>query len=699
MSEITFQYPSWFIIFCALLGLAYAAMLYFRDGTFRENAPNLSKLLGGLRFLTVTGIAILLLAPLIKSLLTETRKPVVILAQDESESVGNALSGEALAAYRSKFDQVASDLSEKFEVQRVGFGDGFRDSIGFGFGDKVTNLSEFLQGVYDQYSGQNLGAVVMASDGIFNEGSNPIYASTPLAVPVYTVALGDTTPRRDLMVKRVFHNKIAYLGDKFVLQVDVAASNCSGASSTLTIQKIQEGQNKTLQSIPIVVQGNDFFTTKDITLEADQAGVARYLITLTKVQGEATTVNNSREIFIDVLDARQKILLLAGAPHPDISALRQMLDLNKNYQLEVAYANKLAVDVAKYDFVILHNLPSLRHSITNVLATLNNRRIPRLFIAGPQANLSAINEAQNLINIKSTGNQTDEVTATLARNFSAFILDAKIGDQLPNYAPAVAPFGTFSATPQAQVILNKRVGKVDTDEPLLAVGENNGIKTGILMCDGFWKWRLFNFLQNQDAALFDELFGKTVQYLTIKEDKRKFRVETEKSVINENESVLFNAELYNDNYELINDPDVSLVIKNSEGREFPYTFNKQERAYSLDAGLFPTGSYTYRASTAHNGQNLTFDGKFSVRPIEMELFESTANHGVLRALAQKTGGEMVFPDSLASLSQKLLNSAGIKPVIYQTTQTDPVINLKWIFALLALLLALEWFLRRYFGSY
>jgi hypothetical protein len=38
-------------------------------------------------------------------------------------------------------------------------------------------------------------------------------------------------------------------------------------------------------------------------------------------------------------------------------------------------------------------------------------------------------------------------------------------------------------------------------------------------------------------------------------------------------------------------------------------------------------------------------------------------------------------------------------VIYQTNRTNPLINLKWIFALLAGLLTLEWFLRRYFGAY
>ena len=52
-----------------------------------------------------------------------------------------------------------------------------------------------------------------------------------------------------------------------------------------------------------------------------------------------------------------------------------------------------------------------------------------------------------------------------------------------------------------------------------------------------------------------------------------------------------------------------------------------------------------------------------------------------------------------AVAEKIKANETVKPVIYQTTPTNPLINLKWIFALLALLLAVEWFLRRYFGAY
>ena len=699
MLDLSFQYPAWFLIFCVLLGLGYALLLYYRDNTFREQAPQLNRWLGVLRWLTVTILSALLLSPLLKSLLTETKKPVVVLAQDQSESAAADLPGEALEQYRQNWQSLRDALAEDYEVHELAFGDEVREGVNFEFKDKVTNLSQVLRGVYDLYGGQNLGAVVLASDGIYNEGSNPAYSDAQLAAPVYTVALGDTTPKKDLLVKRVFHNKIAYLGDKFTLQVDVAATNCAGQQTVLNIGKVDGDQVRNLQSIPINVAGNDFFTTKEITVVADQPGVAQYLVNVATLPGEASTVNNRKEIYIDVLDARQKILLLANGPHPDISAIRQTLEVNKNYQVAVAYAGDPGLDVAKYDFVVLHNLPASNNDATGILNTLNDKRIPRLFIAGMQTGYTALGQAQGLVSVQSDGRQSDDVQGKVSAQFAAFSLDQQVLQELPKFNPVTSAFGTFNATPQAQVLLWKRIGRVDTEQPLLAFGESNGIKTGVFLGEGLWRWRLFDYLQHQNHEIFDELVGKTVQYLSLKEDKRKFRINLDKTIFNENEAVSFGAELYNDNYELTNDPDVAMSIRNREGKEFTYTFNKLGKAYSLNAGILPVGNYTFKATTTFNGQNLSYEGRFSVQPIQLELFETTANHAVLRQLSTRYGGETVFPAQMGSIAEKIRANQAVKPVIYQTTRTNPLINLKWIFLLLASLLAGEWFLRRYFGAY
>ncbi len=700
MENISFQYPSWYIILCILLGLAYAVTLYFRSKAFREQSDRLNWGLGILRFLAVTAIAILLLSPLLKSIVREVKKPVVVLAQDQSESIMSDMTDEQKTQYQQSFQQLSSELSKDYELKEYAFGSEVREGIDFKLEDKVTNISELLQNLYDLYSNQNLGAVVIATDGIYNEGSNPIYAGTKLAAPIYTIALGDTTAKRDLVLKRVFHNKIAYLGDKFSIQIDVTAQNCSGSNTFLNISKIVNGNANRLQQIPVSIDKNDFFITKEVILDADKSGVQRYRISLSQISGEATTANNSKDIFVDVLDARQKILILANSPHPDITAIKQSIFSNKNYEVTISYINDLTINVADFNFVILHQLPSQSNNAAGVLKTINDRKIPTLFIAGTQTDYSKFTKAQPLVNITADQRNTNDVQATFAKDFSLFTLDDRLVKELPNFAPLLAPFGDFKENPNADVLLFQRIGKIDTNYPLLLFGEQNNTKIGVLCAEGIWKWRLFDFLQNKNHELFDLLLSKTIQYLTLKEDKRKFRISLDKNIFNENEPIFFDAELYNESYELINEPDVALTITNEKGDDFKFTFNKNNsRSYTLNAGYFPVGNYSFNAEVMSSGQQLTYNGQFSVQPIQLEVYETTADHRLLRLLSEKYGGEMIYPAQLSSIAEKINQKGSVLPVIYETTKTRSVINLKWIFFLLLGLLTLEWFLRRYFGTY
>ncbi|MEM8909721.1 MAG: hypothetical protein AAGD05_17870, partial [Bacteroidota bacterium] len=250
MENLTFQYPTWYLLFCVGLGLLLTAVLYFRSTSFREQSGVLNWVLGIIRFLTITFIAVLLLSPLLKSIITEVKKPVIVLAQDQSESILANLDETEKTAYQEAFQQLSSDLAAQYDLKEYAFGNVVREGIDFKYEDKVSNLSDFLASMYDLYSNQNLGAVIMATDGIYNEGSNPIYASTKLAAPIYTVALGDTTAKKDLVLKRVFHNKIAYLGDQFSIQVDIAAQNCTDNNTTLQVFSYNSGQRKLLQKVP-----------------------------------------------------------------------------------------------------------------------------------------------------------------------------------------------------------------------------------------------------------------------------------------------------------------------------------------------------------------------------------------------------------------------------------------------------------------
>ncbi|NRB64755.1 MAG: hypothetical protein HRU40_17310, partial [Saprospiraceae bacterium] len=157
----------------------------------------------------------------------------MVIAQDVSESVRSVWQDGGKGAYLEQLGALERTLSDDYTVETLSFGNRVRPGIDTSFSDKVTNTSEVLSQIYDTYAGGNLGGVILSSDGLFNEGTNPLYTADDLGVPVFTIALGDTTPQKDLVIKRVFNNRIAYLDDKFTVEIDVAARNIEGRTSSL----------------------------------------------------------------------------------------------------------------------------------------------------------------------------------------------------------------------------------------------------------------------------------------------------------------------------------------------------------------------------------------------------------------------------------------------------------------------------------
>jgi hypothetical protein len=694
--QLTFAYPAGYLILCALAGLAVSLLLYFRSPL--EAPRPLLVGLAVLRFLGYSVLAALLLAPLLRYFDQQREEPVIVMAQDVSESVG--LETDTLA-YVAAWRRLGDRLAEDYRVVDYTFGGTVRQGGALTFSDRKTDLSAVLDEVSELYGNQNLGAVILASDGIYNQGSNPLYREFGLGAPVYTVALGDTTVRRDLVVRRVFHNEIAYLNDQFTIQIDLSARNAAGEATTLTVTRLGEGGSSRLHTERVNIDRPDFFTTREITLTADRPGVQRYRIAVSDIGEELSTANNRRDIFVDVLDARQRILILAAAPHPDVGALRQALSAGRNNEVTVAYAGDFAQDPAAFDLAILHQLPTSRYPVTGLLEQFAEAGTGYLIFLGEDTPAAQFNAAQGLVRSAGGGAQVrgNEVTATVVPEFRAFTLSEETRRALPVFPPLVAPFGTFAVTPAGRTVLRQRIGRVETEYPLLVVGEGQSMRTAVWLGTGLWQWRLFDYLEHDNHERFDELIGQLTQYLTVRDDKRRFRVSLAESVIDEGEAVRLDAELYNSSYELVNDPEASLTVYGPGDREYQYTFSRTESAYTLDAGSLPVGSYRYRATVGTGADQQTAEGRFSVQAIELERFAREADHGLLRQISERYGGQTVGPDDLGTLADILARGRQLRPIVYEVSRSYLALSIWWIGTLILLLFTAEWGLRRWVGGY
>lgn len=694
--NITLQYPTYFILFCVLLGVIYAASLYFRHKIWREHTSSTPLLLSILRGLAVAAIAYFLLGPILERFKKRTQDAIVVIAQDNSESIAEGTDSKILTDYQNNLNSLSTSLNEDFEVKTFYFGADI--SITQDSTTKSTDISKALEHIQNQYSDQHIGAVILATDGIYNEGRNPLYAANSLTAPVYPIALGDTTIRKDITIKHLLYNKIAYLGDKHTIDVDIAGANVTGTKTHVSIAQRIDGKLSEIEKQYITFDSANDFKTVSFEVDNKSVGSVEYVVTVGSVADELSTSNNRKSAYVDVIDARQEIMVIANAPHPDIKAIRSTLNQNKNYRLSIYTAKDANIPVNKADLVIFHNLPSKTTGIDTWLKQMDRKRTPRIYMVGGQSDLAKLNAGQNTARITGVIGQSNEAQASWMADFNQFTLSDKTKRDLVNYPPIMTPFGEYKLT-KADVLLKQTISGIKTDYPLLVFAQENNIRSAYLFGEGIWKWRLFNYLQDKNHEVFDELLQKTIQYTSLKDDKRKFRVNIADNNYQVNQHIQFDAQLYNDVYELINTPEASLTIKNSAGKQYDYTFSKGSNYYYLDAGSLAADNYTYTGEVTFNGEKLSSKGKFRIEAIEKESYDLTAKHGLLHQLAEKHDGQVVYPQDIASLEDIIKGNTSMKPVVYQEKDNRMLLNYHWLLLPILLLLFLEWFFRRYTGGY
>ncbi|HKK40369.1 MAG TPA: hypothetical protein VJ949_13195, partial [Cryomorphaceae bacterium] len=201
MGNLTLEYPTWALLLCPVAGLLFAGLLYFRNRSIAEVSKGALWTLSILRFLLVTIVAFLLLGPLVRYFDISIEPPVVAIVTDNSSSL---LLGEDSAQtaqrVRDIYAQLRNDFSADYEVATYTFGAELSEGGEIDFSEPVTDISSVFSSLNDRYANRNLGAVVLLSDGIYNRGRNPRYVNNGLKAPVYTVAFGDTTLKRDARI-------------------------------------------------------------------------------------------------------------------------------------------------------------------------------------------------------------------------------------------------------------------------------------------------------------------------------------------------------------------------------------------------------------------------------------------------------------------------------------------------------------------
>ncbi|MBL7951075.1 MAG: hypothetical protein JNM62_05090 [Flavobacteriales bacterium] len=693
--SLTTAHSLWLAPLCLLLGIGLAWWLYRRAEGKEGFSRNLSLVLAACRAIAIALIAFFLLEPMVRILVREVRKPVVVIAHDGSSSLMAVGDTAAVrSTYKAELEALADELEERYDVRTFTYGQNLADGLLFDQTEGLTDISQALREVYDRFSGPDLGAVIIDGDGIYNRGRDPRSDADKLGVPVFAIAMGDTTVRPDLLIRGVEHNRIGYLGNDMPLLVRVEGRHMVGKATRLSI--MQGG--KEIIGKDVAVGGHPFFLEVPLMVKAERAGMQRYTAVLRSVQGEATEVNNRMDVLIDVLDDRQKILLLGAAPHPDLGALRLALGGLEGYGSDLAYASDFTGKVEPYDLIVLHGLPTAQRPIQALLQQATAAGVPVCFILSAGMDFNSFNAQNAGVAVNAARGSFTDAQALLNKDFTFFTLDADQQRAVERFPPLQVPFGQVELGRAATALFSQRIGMVSTPYPLIAFSQQQERRTAVVAGEGLWRWRIADQQLNGDHTRFDRLVHKLVQFLALKVNKERFRVEHAPQ-FTENEPLLFTAELYDATFAPVNSAEVNIVLKDAEGRDYPYAFSPSGTGYRLDAGRLPEGSYTWSARTSLDGKPYTASGEVHVQALLAEQRSTVADHALWADIAARTGGLVMKVGALDGMNKQLGERKDLVSRSYAHPSFTDLIGLRWIFFVILGLLTCEWVLRRRNGAY
>ena len=659
-----------------IVALAISVFQYFYKAKrgFKKNL-----LFAFFRFIGVFLLLLLLINPKVEKVIEKIVKPELVLLADQSQSIAFLKKNKTLD---SIIHQVQNDkaITNKFDVYTYAFGASLKDSLN-NKADGQTNLNNALEQLEDLHKNSNT-VIVPITDGNQTLGVDYSYFKFKNNQIVNPVILGDTTKVQDLIVSKVNSNKYTYLNNKFPVEVLLNYKGSKSVKSQIQILN----NNKLVYKEDVSFNANNKSKFISTEIKTTKAGLQTYQVFLKPFNEESNTKNNSKFFSVEALDKATNVLIVSSVSHPDIAALKRSIETNKQRKVKVVKPKQVA-NLDDVQLLIAYQPNMLFKKIYND-AYLSNT--PILTITGVKTDWDFVNSL-NLPFSKQALSRNQEVLPVLNNNFELFKTDVF---DFKHFPPLDSQFGDEILTADFNVLLKKKIAGITTQIPLVAVWESEDVNQAVVFGEGMYKWRLYDYKEFLSFDNFDTFTGKLVQFLTLKDQRKRLILDYE-SVYYLDNDIKISATYFNKNYELEEGASLAIKIFKNKAVVKSIPMNVQNGFYIADLSDFKEGDYTFVVSV--NEGNINASGAFTVLDFNIEEQFSNANFNALDKLSKINNGTVYFPSQTETLLSGLIDNQNLKPIVKSKTKQVPLISWKYLLALILIVFAIEWFIRKYNG--
>ena len=660
--------------------LIAVCLSYFQYLYKAKNKSKIYLFLAFLRFLSIFGILLLLINPIISSTKLEILKPPLVIAVDNSSSISN-LKADSTASLLLKTLQANPALQEKFAVQEYQFDIDAQPLDTIDFKGTQTNLDAVAKDS-KVINKNSIFPTIVITDGNQTTGNDYTY-SFDANNAVFPIVLGDTTKVLDLKISQLNVNKYAFYKNKFPVEVFLQYTGDKNVIATLQIA----------QNDRVIVKENVSFSKSkntmvvSVLLPANKIGSQVFKATITSLEKEKNTYNNTKNFAVEVIDQKTNVAIVTAINHPDIGALKRAIEANAQRKVTVVNPQEIK-SLQDYGVLILYQpTPAFKA----VLDLNNSAGLSTFIVTGTNTNFEFLNQIQNSFTFKMS-TQKEDYLPKFENQFNLFALENTGFDNLP---PLQNAYGKIQINTDAFVLLSAKIRNLDTGAPLLSFTENQGKRAAYLFGENIWKWRLQSNIEQQSFDKFDLFIDKIIQYLASNGSKKSLIVNHE-SFYNSGDAIEVTAQYFNKNYEFDDKALLSIAVVNSKTKKVTnYDLLKGSNSYKVNLDGLGAGNYNFKVTELTS--KTTYTGSFEILDFDIEKQFVNPDVEKLSQLATVTKGKLYFPNQIDALIQSLIQDQKYQAIQKSNTTRSPIIDWYWLLILIAVCLGTEWFVRKYNG--